>query len=311
MEPIGKPFLADLFAGEPWLGRCHVLQPPWTAHTGKYRLWERRWRDHARGLMRLRRERLDLLVLSRPDPRDVIQGLMIAPGRLAGFAAAGGAGWLRVADDAPPDALAAWPRGRLAAKLAEAITGEPADPVPRFAAWETARPSREWLVPHGYRGGSVLAVGFGASQPLRRWDGAKISAALAMAADRIGFIIDISDGVVPAHALPANVPAMSWRSDLAGLKRALATSDLFFCADSGPMHMAAALATPVVAVFGPGAIDAFGPHGGGHRVIAIDPMPCRPCFDSCVFASPICLDGLSAERAGQALTDALAAVSGR
>ena len=47
--------------------------------------------------------------------------------------------------------------------------------------------------------------------------------------------------------------------------------------DSGPMHLAAALGTPVVALFGPTAPWRTGPYGDGHRVLRID-QDCSPCF---------------------------------
>jgi lipopolysaccharide heptosyltransferase I len=47
--------------------------------------------------------------------------------------------------------------------------------------------------------------------------------------------------------------------------------------DTGPMHMAAAVGTPVVALFGPTAPWRTGPFGSGHQVIRVG-LPCSPCF---------------------------------
>jgi len=47
--------------------------------------------------------------------------------------------------------------------------------------------------------------------------------------------------------------------------------------DSGPMHVAAAVGTPVVALFGPTSEARTGPYGLGHHVCSIT-LPCRPCF---------------------------------
>ena len=52
--------------------------------------------------------------------------------------------------------------------------------------------------------------------------------------------------------------------------------DLFFGVDSGPMHMAAAVGTPVVALFGPTDERKWGPWGEGHVVISRR-LPCYPC----------------------------------
>ncbi len=52
--------------------------------------------------------------------------------------------------------------------------------------------------------------------------------------------------------------------------------DVFFGVDSGPMHMAAAAGTPVVALFGPTDERKWGPWGKGHDVIT-KRLSCHPC----------------------------------
>ena len=47
--------------------------------------------------------------------------------------------------------------------------------------------------------------------------------------------------------------------------------------DTGPMHIAAAVGTPVVAVFGPTAPNRTGPYGTQHTVLKSN-VPCSPCF---------------------------------
>jgi heptosyltransferase I len=47
--------------------------------------------------------------------------------------------------------------------------------------------------------------------------------------------------------------------------------------DTGPMHISAAVNTPVVAVFGPTAPNRTGPYGSWHRVVRSG-VACSPCF---------------------------------
>ena len=62
--------------------------------------------------------------------------------------------------------------------------------------------------------------------------------------------------------------------DLASLyKKAL----IVITTDSGPMHLAAAVETPVIALFGPTDPARTGPYGAGHTIIRTD-LPCSPCF---------------------------------
>ena len=54
-------------------------------------------------------------------------------------------------------------------------------------------------------------------------------------------------------------------------------AQLVITTDSGPMHLAAAVGTEVVALFGPTDPDRTGPYGAGHTIIRTE-LPCSPCF---------------------------------
>jgi heptosyltransferase-3 len=56
-----------------------------------------------------------------------------------------------------------------------------------------------------------------------------------------------------------------------------ARARLFVGVDSAPMHIAAAMGTPTVALFGPSGEIEWGPWRTAHRVVASDSHPCRPC----------------------------------
>lgn len=52
---------------------------------------------------------------------------------------------------------------------------------------------------------------------------------------------------------------------------------LVISTDTGPMHIAATVGTPVLALFGPTAPWRTGPFGDKHRVLRLD-LPCSPCL---------------------------------
>lgn len=74
----------------------------------------------------------------------------------------------------------------------------------------------------------------------------------------------------------------------------LQTASLLVSNDSGPMHVAAAMGTPVVALFGPTSPSRTGPYGPRHLVLQ-NPVPCSPCFSTrCRNATFLeCLTGIS------------------
>ena len=85
-----------------------------------------------------------------------------------------------------------------------------------------------------------------------------------------------------------------------------ARARLFFGVDSAPMHIAAAMGTPVVALFGPSDAKVWGPWRVAHRIVTSD-HPCRPCGNDGCGGGKVseCLTELSVERVRAALNELL------
>ncbi|MDB5102228.1 MAG: putative ADP-heptose--lipopolysaccharide heptosyltransferase, partial [Cyanobacteria bacterium RYN_339] len=65
--------------------------------------------------------------------------------------------------------------------------------------------------------------------------------------------------------------------------------------DTGPLHLACAVGTPTIAIFGPESPLLFGPRGSQHRVISRG-LACSPCLNiyngrtvTCRFAVTRCV----------------------
>ncbi len=91
---------------------------------------------------------------------------------------------------------------------------------------------------------------------------------------------------------------LAGRLTLLELASLLKGAQLIVSVDTGPMHLAAALGKPVVALFGPTAPWRTGPYGDGHIVLRRD-LPCSPCFRK-VCPENECLKGISPEEVWQA-----------
>ena len=86
-----------------------------------------------------------------------------------------------------------------------------------------------------------------------------------------------------------------------------ARARLFLGVDSAPMHIAAAMGTPVVALFGPSGEREWGPWMVPHRVVASD-HSCRPCGNDGCGGGKLseCLTGLPVDRVHAAVNELLA-----
>ncbi|WP_047243885.1 putative lipopolysaccharide heptosyltransferase III [Chromobacterium subtsugae] len=69
---------------------------------------------------------------------------------------------------------------------------------------------------------------------------------------------------------------LSGQLSLKQLAALIAQARLFIGVDSLPMHLAAAVQTPVVVLFGPSRDKVWGPWRVPHRQVSLD-LPCRPC----------------------------------
>jgi ADP-heptose:LPS heptosyltransferase len=67
------------------------------------------------------------------------------------------------------------------------------------------------------------------------------------------------------------------RTDLPLLAAGLADCDLVITIDSGPMHLAAAVGTPTISLWGAGNPTVTGPGGAGHELLRHAELPCVPC----------------------------------
>lgn len=81
----------------------------------------------------------------------------------------------------------------------------------------------------------------------------------------------------------------------------LARLDVLVTGDTGPMHLAAAVGTPLVALFGPSNPIRYGPLADAATVLRVD-LPCSPCGQvrlppvRCRGHVPDCMDGITVER---------------
>jgi heptosyltransferase-3 len=160
------------------------------------------------------------------------------------------------------------------------------------------------------------AAGLGPGQPLvvvhpvsrwlfKAWSGAECAEAIKGLVRSQGLAVAITSGPGPAEveavgrilaAVTVPVINLVGRTSLEELAAVLERAALFIGVDSAPMHMAAALGVPVVALFGPSGEFSWGPWGAGHVVVSSS-FFCRPCGrDGCLGSKRSdCLEALASQ----------------
>lgn len=104
--------------------------------------------------------------------------------------------------------------------------------------------------------------------------------------------------------LPAAVGALLTGTSVEDLIALIAEADFVIGSDGGPLHIAAALGKPVVALFSATDATAWAPWQTPHRIVQ-NPFPCNPCpADRCyAFAQPECVLSLRVEQVQAAVRD--------
>lgn len=199
------------------------------------------------------------------------------------------------------------PTAPLAPRL-ELSAAERAGAVARVRALAGTRPlpaERPWL---GLNAGAEYG-------PAKRWPAANFVAVAREVGRRTGAVGLILGGPGDLDLAGAMARQLSDAVNLAGrtglrdLMQVLAACDLVLTNDTGPMHLAAALGTPVVALFGSTAPELTGPGlpGDPRHGVLRGPAPCAPCFLRVCPVDSRCLHALSVEQVTAAVCQRLAA----
>lgn len=168
----------------------------------------------------------------------------------------------------------------------------------------------------GVRAGSPwIAMNVSARWPTKRWP----PESFAAVADRLheegvgpAVLVGGPDDRAEAQAVKAlaktrSILDVTGLTPLGLLPALLQAASVLVTNDSGPMHVAAAVGTPVVALFGPTSPVRTGPYGAQHCVLT-NPVPCSPCFSrNCRHAvDRECLTGIAPRQVVEAVRSRLA-----
>lgn len=200
--------------------------------------------------------------------------------------------------------------------VAEAV-GAARPATPRFAFLdrpEDRQAVETLLLRAGLDGASPwVAMNVSARWETKRWPPQHFAEAADRLAERHGVRVVLMGGPAERPESLAVMGRMRTKPvDLTGqtpvglLPGLLRRAGLLLTNDSGPMHIAAAVDTPVVALFGPTDPVKTGPYGRGHVVLS-HAVDCRPCLRrECTRAVALeCLTGVQPEQVVQAVMQQL------
>jgi lipopolysaccharide heptosyltransferase II len=293
------------------------IDVPWLARERKGETWTALW-SRARGW---KRQRYDLAINFEPDIRsNVLAWLSGAPSRYGYWTGGGGALLTSPVAFEPAEHV-----GTNAERLVAAAVARSADGVKTSTAGSA---SRRLNLPDTARSRAQALLG-GMARPLiglhisggresKQWHLDRfVEVARRLAHERgASFVLTGSESDRPMVKTVADGLAgvrllnVAGTLDLVELGAVLAALDLFITSDTGPMHLAAAVGTPVVALFGPADPRRYGPRAATERILRVD-LPCSPCGqvrlppERCRGHVPDCMDGITVAAVVRAASELL------
>ncbi len=131
---------------------------------------------------------------------------------------------------------------------------------------------------------SLIAINPVAKWETKLWPNKKFAELADMLIDQYNLKIVFTGGIKDYSIIQTITSSMKGRAinfagktTLTELAALYEKAALVISTDTGPMHLAAAVGTPVVALFGPTAPWRTGPYGTGHQIITAE-LECSPCF---------------------------------
>jgi ADP-heptose:LPS heptosyltransferase len=265
------------------------------------------WRDR----------RYDLAINFEPDIRSNLLLAASGAGFTAGYFSGGGG---PVLDRALEYDTRAHTTDNARALVAAVFGRRPAAvPSPALALPDELRRAAAARLP-ARSGGPFVGLHVSGGRAIKQWDPARFAEVARRLSDRCGATIVLTGAPEDrplvqtlARALGPRAPIdVSGELELPALAALLERLDLFVTGDTGPMHLAAAVGTPIVAVFGPSDPARYAPRGPRDRIVRVD-LPCAPCNrirhppERCTGHTPDCLALVTVEQVLDAALSSLSA----
>lgn len=294
---------APLAALIPGIDHIDQIDVPWLAREGTGLSW--------RGLLAQanvwRERRYDLVVNFEPDIRTNLLAWRTGAPQRAGYWTGGGGALLT-------DALAYDPESHVSANALALIHhcaggGErPGAMRPRLTPGANAVGAADQLLADVPASSRLVGLHVSGGRESKQWHLARFAEVGRALTAEAGTTLVLTGGpgdramVDQVRRALGDRPVVdaSGALDLPATAALLARLDVLITGDTGPMHLAAAVGTPIVALFGPSDPRRYGPLAEQQRVLRVQ-LHCSPCGqvrlppERCRGHVPDCMDGITVE----------------
>jgi ADP-heptose:LPS heptosyltransferase len=248
--------------------------------------------------------RYDLAINFEPDIRGNLMLVASGAAWTAGYRSGGGGPLLDLALDYDPRAHTSDNARRLVAAIFHSAV--PTEVLPTLIVPSEAHDNASRLLRNAAP--PIVGVHVSGGRAIKQWPperfaevARRLVGSSAATIVLTGSAVDRPMVEIIKSALPAqHVVDLAGHLDLLTLAAVVERLDMLVTGDTGPMHLAVAVGTPVVAVFGPSDPARYAPRGPFDRIVRVD-LPCSPCNRirlppaRCVGHTPDCLETIQVD----------------
>jgi ADP-heptose:LPS heptosyltransferase len=285
-----------LFRHNPYINEIITFDFPWVGKvTQKYNIWEWNLIEIVKFIRTIRQKKFDLLIDSRMDFRTNLLYLSFGIPHRYGYAPIGGNyAFTKVVpvDYSHQHRIDEW-------KLILASLGiHNAERGPQLFLSSEERATSQAVLIRKFGKSKRITIGIhpGGRYPVRRWNLQRFVNVIEILRKEYEFnLIIFEDGDGTGNQLNKliNDPnALCSTGSIRDYMSFVSNCHILLCNDGGAMHIADALGVIVVAIFGPGNPNWFAPYHNKQRITIKEGIPCRPCYDNCIYEIPYCIESV-------------------
>lgn len=296
---LAAPFAKDLKGNIPWVDKLITFRCPWSPMFRDYSLQS--FKDAWKTLTRLRTDKYDLAIDLRGDFRNILFMYLTGAKRRVGYDITGGGCLLTDVVPFEKHKYRHQLEGNLA--IARYLNCRIISPYPQLSIPPKDKQwARNFLLQYRMESFPMIGIHPGAREANKLWETDKW-------AKLIGCIVSSYNAKVlvfyagkekeivkqirnlacyPDSVVPISAPLPSFIALVNQL-------DLLIGLDSGPVHIAAAVGTPSVVLFGPKEPSLSQPYSTETKVVMKPNFSCRPCGIRCIRDRNECMRSISVD----------------
>ena len=297
---LSKPAGLALFKEDPNIDKNITFDFPWTNFKGKYKLWNWDWKGLISAVANLRREKFDLLLDARGDIRSNLLSFFIAAKKSVGYDWTGGGCLLTDVVYQKQKYGNYYEENRNIDSWKNLLTYlgvEVDDLKPRlYISNDEDCWANSFLAAHNIKNGDLfIGIHPGARVKAKCWPLDRFAKIAEHARDNYNAkIIVFIEPSGYGEDISISGEFIKVKVSLRQLMALTKQLNFLICNDSGAMHIASAVNTAVVAIFGPSDPRVwFHPHNDNSSLIIKEGIACRPCYGYCEHKNNFCIADIS------------------